>query len=74
MTDDKVLTQEEKTKYLRQGQGELAELFIDALIDLVKSEPTFSELNFWKSTIHMPNGGAYILSFMHVDGPKIAVE
>lgn len=29
------------------------------------------ELNFIKTPVEMPNGGKYLLTFCHVEGPKI---
>lgn len=36
--------------------------------------PDLKELTFFKISVKMDNGGIYLLSFMHVDGPKIPLK
>lgn len=64
------LSEEQKIKLLRDGQADLGQVFLANLLPLIGAEGAMPELNFWKTTVHMPNGGTYLMSFAHVDGPK----
>lgn len=43
-------------------------------IMVVSSTSTLKELTFLKTPVTFEDGGKYILSFMHIDGPKIKLE
>ena len=74
MVEDKEITPEQKIKMLRDGQAELGQIFLANLLPLIGNEGDKPEINFWKTTVHMPNGGIYLLSLAHVDGPKYTFE
>lgn len=38
------------------------------------TNPELKELNYFKVPVTMDNGGKYLLSFTHVDGPKIKFD
>lgn len=72
--ENKEMTPDERRKALRDGQAQLGGAFIGGLIPLLKSEGGLPALNFWKTTITMPDGGTYLLSLAHVDGPKVELK
>ena len=37
-------------------------------------EPQLKELNYWKIPVETEGGGKYLLSFTHVEGPKIPLN
>jgi len=71
MLDEKEITEEERSELYRQGQSDLSEVFLANLIPLVKAQGGMPELNYWKTTVKLPDGGVYLLSLLHVDGPKL---
>jgi hypothetical protein len=42
-----------------------------AVLLTIKTQPELKELSFHKTPIETPEGGIYLLSFLHITGPKI---
>lgn len=65
--EPKVLTREE----LDANYMASAEDYFNATMALCTGDEALTELNYIRNTIKTPKGGTYLLSIIHVEGPKI---
>lgn len=61
-------------KEIEQLRLESADEYLNAAIYLTALDPNIKELNFIKTAVEMPDGGIYLLSLLHVSGPKIQMD
>lgn len=73
-------TEEHIDKLIEEKKwDEISELvnyeYVTNQIHLVQQmQPELKELTFLKTTLETENGGIYLISFLHVSGPKIKLE
>lgn len=65
---DEQVPQEKKS--IEQLMCELNRSYVEGLLTLL-TYTDLKELNYSKTSIKLDNGGVYLLSFLHVQGPKI---
>lgn len=58
---------------LAQAQNDVADAFLEAQLQLLH-HLKHEELNYIKTSVTMPEGGEYLLSFLHIKGPKTNVR
>lgn len=46
----------------------------NALVAVSSSDESLDELTYIKNTAHTPGGGIYLLSILHIDGPKLDLK
>lgn len=66
----KVFTEEEIEAGLEIVHSE----YFMHVLGLVSHNPTLKELTFVRVPIQTPEGGLYLVSILHVDGPKIDLQ
>lgn len=50
-----------------------SEFFMN-VIALESHDPQQKELNYHKKAVQTPDGGTYLISILHVDGPKLNLQ
>jgi hypothetical protein len=48
--------------------------FFSAVLALASLDNKMKELNYIKTAITTPDGGVYLVSVLHIDGPKIDMD
>lgn len=48
--------------------------YASQMLALLSHDPEINEVNYIKAGIVMPNGGNYLLSLLHIDGPKLSMD
>lgn len=48
--------------------------FFTAVVALLSYDKKIKELNYIRTPITLPNGGVYLISILHIDGPKIDMD
>jgi hypothetical protein len=63
-----------KPEQVEGGFNALFSSFLNSVVALVSFDKKIKELNYVKKTITLPNGGIYLVSVLHIDGPKFDME
>lgn len=48
--------------------------FFTAIVAILLEDKSQKEVNYVKVPITMPNGGNYLISILHIDGPKMDLD
>lgn len=48
--------------------------FLNSAVAAVSFDKKIKELNYIKKSVTMPDGGIYLVSILHIDGPKFDME
>jgi hypothetical protein len=63
-----------KPEEIETGLTEVFKTFMASAIALCSFDKKMKELNYVKKSITTPDGGVYLISILHVDGPKFDME
>jgi hypothetical protein len=63
-----------KSADIETGLTDLFRTFMGSAIALCSFDKKMKELNYIKKSITMPDGGIYLISILHIDGPKFDME
>lgn len=63
-----------KASEIEQGFNDLFSSFLSSAIAMASYDKKIKELTYLKKSVTMPNGGIYLVSILHIDGPKFDME
>lgn len=63
-----------KKESVEAGLQAVSKEFFTAIIAILMSDKKQKELTYVKTAITMPDGGTYLVSVLHIDGPKLDLE
>jgi hypothetical protein len=59
---------------VEEGLTSLFASFLNSAVAMVSYDKKIKELNYIKKSVTFPDGGIYLVSILHIDGPKFDLE
>lgn len=63
-----------KAVEVEAGLTELFKTFLSSAVAICSFDKKMKEINYIKKSVTFPDGGVYLVSILHIDGPKFDME
>lgn len=63
-----------KLEDVQTGLTEVCKSFLSSVVAIVSYDKTKKDVNYVRQLVTFPDGGVYLVSVLHVDGPEFDME